>query len=267
MDDKKFDRCKEAVCIQTKQIYDSCKAKECLENLRVHLTCAGQSIVDNAVNVKVVETDLIWIFSDVEPVQFNKGFYTVELTYFFKITLDVFTAMQAPRRVSGLAVYDKKIVLFGSEGNAKIFTSKYREKAFDIQKWKKTNLPEAIVETVDPMALSVKLVDACDPCCNCCCDSDMTNVPECVARVFDDALVLSGDNKRVLVTLGIFTIVKLARNTQLLIPAYDFCVPDKECVSSSDENPCELFETLNFPVDEFFPPTKCDFGNSGCGCD
>ena len=73
MEDKKFD-CKEAVCIQTKQIYDSCKSKECLEDLRVYLTGAGQRIVDNAVSEKSRHADIRWIFKDDETVAFKKGF-------------------------------------------------------------------------------------------------------------------------------------------------------------------------------------------------
>jgi hypothetical protein len=46
---------------------------------------------------------------------------------------------------------------------------------------------------------------------------------------------------------------------QLLIPAFDFCFPNKECIASTDENPCELFDTIEFPVNEFFPPQKFDF--------
>ncbi len=63
-------------------------------------------------------------------------------------------------------------------------------------------------------------------------------------------------------TIGLFTIVQIIRNVQMLIPAFDFCIPDKECVASSD-NPCELFRKIDFPTDEFFPPKSYD---SGCGC-
>ena len=269
MSEKNLGGARDAVCIQTKQIYDSCKSKECLENLRVYVTEAAQCIIDTAINVKVRKAEIIWVFSDVEPVPFNKGFYTVDLKYFFKVTLDVYTGPSTPRRVSGLAMYDKKIVLFGSEGNARIFSSKYREDGLDIQMWQKTNMPEAVVEVVDPIALAAKVVDTCDECCKCDCEVDFAKVPASVQKVFDGALVLSGDEKRVFVSLGIFTMVKLERNVQLLIPSYDFCIPDKECVASTEENPCDLFETLNFPVDEFFPPTKCNFntdGENGCDC-
>ena len=66
-----------------------------------------------------------------------------------------------------------------------------------------------------------------------------------------------------------FTIVQLERNVQMLVPSYDFCVPEKECVTTSD-NPCELFNRLEFPTDEFFPPRSTDTNNEsnggGCGC-
>jgi hypothetical protein len=63
----------------------------------------------------------------------------------------------------------------------------------------------------------------------------------------------------VFATVGLFSIIKLVRFVQLLIPAFDFCVPNKECVSATEENPCELFETIEFPFDEFFPPQIFDF--------
>jgi hypothetical protein len=99
--------------------------------------------------------------------------------------------------------------------------------------------------------------------------------------VFDDSLVFGGDAKRVFVSLGIFSIIKLERKTQLMIPCYDFCVPQKECVGSTDDSPCDLFERIDFPVDEFFPPERSEFidenqddislpeaaeSNSSCGC-
>jgi len=266
MDDKKCDRCKEAVCIQTMQIYDSCKSKECVDDLKVYFTATAQRTIDNAVSVRAKEAEVIWVFSDVEPVPFNKGFYTVDIRYFFKVTLDAYCGASVPSKVSGLAVYEKKIVLFGSEGSAKIFSSKYKENAADVQGWRKTNLPEAIIEVVDPVALSAKITE--DKKCGCECDP--CAIPGCVTNLFDECIVTDPADKNVYVTLGLFTIIKLERNVQILIPAYDFCLPDKECVAVEDDNPCELFETLEFPVDEFFPPTKCDYdqieGTSSCGC-
>ena len=74
-------------------------------------------------------------------------------------------------------------------------------------------------------------------------------------RWFDDELVLSGESRRLQVTIGQFSIIRLERDTQLLIPAYDYCMPEKECACGSDtEDPCCLFRNIRFPVGEFFPP-------------
>lgn len=263
---------KEAVCIHTDKVYDSCRDKDCLENIRVYLTAKGQCVVDKAINVKCTKAEIIWVFSDIEPVPFNRGFYSVDLKYFFRITLAVFTGLGRPTEVEGLATFDKKVILFGSEGTAKVFASKYKEDAFDPQLWRKTNMPNAVVEVVDPIALGAKVVDVTDKCCQCCDDDfDLASVPESVCRVFDDSLILGGEQKRVFVSIGIFSIIKLERKVQLLIPAYDFCVPQKECIGATDDNPCDLFERISFPVDEFFPPEKSDFTdenqkNNNCGC-
>ena len=88
-------------------------------------------------------------FTDIEAVPFNRGFYSVDLKYFFKVTLAVFTGVGRPTEVEGLATFDKKVILFGSEGNAKVFESKYKEDAFDPQLWRKTNMPHAVVEVAD----------------------------------------------------------------------------------------------------------------------
>ena len=81
---------KEAVCIHTDKVYDSCKEKDCLEDLRVILTREGQEIVNHAINVKVRKAEVIWVFTDIEAVPFNRGYFTVDINYFFNVTLEVF---------------------------------------------------------------------------------------------------------------------------------------------------------------------------------
>ncbi len=249
---------KDAVCVHTDKVYDSCKDKDCIEDARVFLTACGQEIIDKAVNVKCRKAEIIWVFPDVEPVPFNRGYYTVDLKFFFKITLDAYLGVGRPTQVEGLASFDKKVILFGSEGSAKVFESRYSYDSFDEQLWKKTNMPKAVVEVVDPLCLGAKIVDINDKLCCCGDDIDFSTIPECVCKIFDGNLVLGGESKRVFVSIGLFSIVKIERNVQLLIPAYDFCVPQKECVASSDDSPCELFEKIQFPFDEFFPPEKDD---------
>ena len=138
--------CSNEVCIQTCKVYDSCRDKECIENLRVYLTESGQSLVDRATSIRCRKSEIIWVYSDVEPVAFNRGYYSVDLKIFFRITLDVFTSLGRPTTVEGIATYDKKVILFGSEGNAKTFSSAYHEGGRDIQYWAKNNLPVAQID-------------------------------------------------------------------------------------------------------------------------
>ena len=201
-----------------------------------------------------------------EPVQFNQGYYTIDIRFYFKITLDVYADIGRPKRVEGVAIYDKKVALFGSEGKSRIFQSTYRFDSPDKQLGEKTNLPKAVVEVVDPIALSARIAEKCNdriPCNTC----EANSVPECVCSCLGGVLCPPDTEKRIYVTLGLFTITKLERNVQLLIPVYDFCVPTDDCVSASPGNPCELFDKIQFPVEEFFPPQKHDFfcnNNSNC---
>ena len=82
--------------------------------------------------------ELLYAYIDVEPVTFNRGFYTVDVRYFYRITADAFVGAARPVEISGLAVFDKRVILFGSEGSAKVFSSLGQEKALDVQ-----NLPPA----------------------------------------------------------------------------------------------------------------------------
>ncbi len=259
------------ICIHTDKIYDSCRDKECVENLRVYLTESGQCMLDRATNAKVRKAEIIWIYSDVEPVAFKRGYYSVDLKFFFKITLDVYTSLGRPTTVEGIATYDKKVILFGSEGNAKTFSSKYKQGAGDVQLWQKNNLPVAQIEVVDPIVLATKVVEP-QECCNCCCgEIDVNGVPDDINRLFDDILVDNSDGRKLYVTIGLFTIVRLERDAELIVPVVDYCIPCTDCGGTTDNSPCEFFDRLRFPVDEFFPPEKQHFDNlepsrDDCGC-
>jgi len=246
---------REAVCVHTRKIYDSCREKECLQDLPVYLTCSSQTILENAINVKARSAELLWTYINVEPITYNRGFYTVDVRYFYKLTFDAFCGIGRPKTLSGLAVYDKRTVLFGSEGSARIFSSNYTPNAQDVQNCENTNLPVAVVEVVDAVVLGSKVVDnCCSPCCN-------ADIPADICCCFDDELSVAGENRQLTVTLGQFSIVRLERDVQLLIPAYDFCLPCKEC-SGSSEDPCALFQNFQFPVDEFFPPKESEISQS-----
>ena len=167
---------REAVCIHTKKIYDSCRDKDCIEDLRVYPTRSSQAVIDRALSVRGGRAELLQAYIDVEPASYNRGFFSVDIRYYYRITAEAFVGGSRPAEISGLAVFDKRVLLFGSEGNAKIFTSRYRPEEPDCQGLGRSNLPEAVVEAVDPIVLSLKLIDPCDfvcppPCpppCNPC---------------------------------------------------------------------------------------------------
>ncbi len=248
------------VCVDALRVYDSCGDKDCLSDLRVYFTDAVQSIVDTAVSVRLRDAQVISVLMDLEAVPFHKGFYSVDMTYFFDISLDVFTAPgSAATSVNGLSIFNKKVILYGSEGSVKVFSSNYSPDDMDIQNDMTKNLPKASVQVAKPIALSAKLqngmVSTCPPC----------RIPVKLCECYGGDFCGTG-NKLVTVSLGVFSIVQIERNVQMLIPSYDYCVPEKECRNSSD-NPCEVFSRLDFPTDEFFPPNMGDYqSDCGCGC-
>lgn len=251
---------KEAVCIHTKKVYDSCKDKDCVENLRVYPTRRSQCILDRAINVKARTAELLWVYLDVEAVPFNRGFYTVDVKFFYRITCDAFCGVGRPQEIHGLATYDKRVILFGSEGAARIFSSKMALESADRQLMATSNMPTAVCEVVDPIVLDVKLTDPCH--CFKQCDAVLSEVPDSISRFFEDDVVLDDGEKRLYVTLGQFSIIKIERDSQLLIPVYDFCMPEKECIGN-ETDPCEMFNRIKFPVDEFFPPANTEEGGEG----
>ncbi|NLF35460.1 MAG: hypothetical protein GX585_05785 [Clostridiales bacterium] len=245
---------REAVCIHTKKIYDSCRDKDCIEDLRFYPTQGSHHAIDRALSIKAGKAELLYVYIDVEPVGFNRGFYTVDVRYFYRITADAFVGAARPVEITGLAVFDKRVILFGSEGSAKIFSSEAAFDGLDENCIRRSNMPVAVVETVDPIVLGMKLVDVCE--CRPC-DCEITEIPPCVCSCFGNDLCFGGDSKRVYVTLGQFSIIRLERDSQLLIPVYDYCLPDKECTcgtSNGEEDPCEIFRHVRFPMGEFFPP-------------
>ena len=246
---------REAVCIHTKKIYDSCKDKDCIEDLRLYPTQSSQCAIDRAICIKAGHAELLYVYIDVEPIGFNRGFYTVDVRYFYRITADAFVGAARPVEISGLCVFDKRVILFGSEGSSKVFSSEVVADGLDEQNILKSNLPTAVVETVDPIVLNTKLVDLCE---SRPCDCEITELPACICACFGNDLCFSNEGKRVYVTLGQFSIIRLERDAQLLMPVYDYCLPEKECSCSAgcEDDPCEIFRHVKFPMDEFFPPNS-----------
>lgn len=138
---------REAVCIHTRKIFDSCRDKDCVEDLRLYPTQSSQAAIDRAISLKAGQAELLYAYIDVEPVGFNRGFYTVDVRYFYRITADAFVGTTRPVAISGLAVFDKRAILFGSEGGAKSFSSD-SPSVCSCQDLMGSSLPTAHVEAI-----------------------------------------------------------------------------------------------------------------------
>ena len=229
---------REAVCIHTRKIFDACRDKDCVEDLRVYPTVSSQTKLDSALSVRPRSAELLCADVRVKEITFNKGYYTVDVTYFYRVRGETFPGCEP---VSGLAIFDKRVMLFGSQASVKMFASDGGGCAPCEE-----GLPVGVVESVDPIALHMKLVD-----CAAAGETDPEPhaIPQAILDAMGEALSLTCSGKKLLVTLGQFSIIRLERDTQLLIPAYDYCMPDKACQGSSEDDPCSMFSRIHFPID------------------
>ena len=132
---------REAVCIHTRKIFDSCRDKDCIEDLRFYPKLSCVETLNRAQSVKAGSAKLLYVYVDVEPVSFNRGFYTVDMRFFYHVTLQAYLNCSCPVSVEGLCVFDKRAILFGSEGSAKIFSSQMRVGECDAQLGREANTP------------------------------------------------------------------------------------------------------------------------------
>ena len=188
--------------------------------------------------------ELLYASTAVEPVSFNRGYFTVDIRFFYRIIGEATTVTGQTLPITGLATFDKRVMLFGSEGNAKVFTSDTIPGTITSQTVEQYRLPTAVVEAVDPIILDLKFMDACQ-----CVPTgyEVLDVPSFISEIFDGQLVLDSSGRRLFVTLGQFSIVRLERDSQLLMPVYDYCLPDKECVGTGSDDPCTMFLKNRLP--------------------
>ena len=253
----------EAVCIHTGKIMDSCLDKDCIEDLRVYLTAESQAALEQSTSTKARCAELLHIQLDVGRISFNRGYYSVDITYYYKIIADAVICGTKPATIYGLAVFAKRVVLCGGEGSAQVFSSRDCHEGSCCGQGR--GLPEAIVEALDPMLLAARVLDAG----SCPCGGESCDIPACVRACFDSELVTSGEKRKLYVTLGQFSIIRLQRDTQLLIPSFSYCVPEKGCCDNPgcEETPCEAFGRIEFPTEAFYP--KACTGpalSGGCSC-
>ena len=259
---------RQAMSIHTRKITDSCRDKDCIEDLRVYLTKGSQCILENAASARVRCAELLYTYIEVEPVAFDRNHYCIDVTFYYQILADAMVGSMHPTPLYGLAVFTKRAVLCGEDSQAHIFRSDTRLGAPDGITRARANRPTAVVEVLDPMVLGSKIREVCD-----CSESGPVQIPRSIQEMFEEELVLCSDRRRLYVTLGQFSIIRLERDAQLIVPVLDYSIPTKECTDSvgcNAEDPCELFSRIPFPTKQF-TPTGCDSRHKDdehhCRCD
>ncbi|MBQ5841299.1 MAG: hypothetical protein IIW40_05035, partial [Clostridia bacterium] len=92
--------------------------------MRLFFTERDQMLVDRATGIRAKKAEVITTYIDVEAVPFNRGYYSCDLTFLFEVQVEVYAGHGVPcTLVCGVGVFRKKVILYGSEGNVRVFHS------------------------------------------------------------------------------------------------------------------------------------------------
>jgi hypothetical protein len=80
---------KDAVCVEAMRVFDSCSSQDCLEDLLVNVDAQTQTLLNSASHVKIPCAEVIDAAFTVDAVPFNKGFYSVDITYTFRLEMEI----------------------------------------------------------------------------------------------------------------------------------------------------------------------------------
>lgn len=232
-----------AVPVKLDRVFDSCSDKDCITNLQVQLEGGGALPPQfTSVRTRCVSIDNICL--TVEPIPFNRGYYSVDITYTFGVELLCYTGgCEPPTPMRGCAQASKRVILYGSESNTKTFFSSGAHIGDTNACCELVNLPTASCQCVDPIALETRIC---------------MMPPAFPQQMPNEEMQPPMPRRTVVMTLGIFSVVELTRPVTVTVPAYPYTVPEKTCQCGND-SPCEVFSRLSFPTDSFTaPPTDAD---------
>ncbi len=249
-----------AICIHTNRITDVCLDKDCIEDLRVYLTADSQALLDRSAGARARSVELLQVYINVEELGFQRGYYSVDLIFYYRVTGEVTANGVRAGTLDGVSVFSKRVVLYGGETGTKRFSSLGPVAPGSIVR----QLPEAVVEVVDPMVLSSRVLESCANC-----PRELTEIPDEVQAVFGQEIVLDSTGRCQFITIGQFSTIRLQRDAQLSVPDGQYCVPQKSCCSDTgcQEDPCDIFSRIDFPYQAFYPLKQGnDQTENGAGC-
>ena len=259
---------RETVCIDTYRVLDSCRDRDCFRDTKCYLTPCGQEIIERTDNVRAKWAKVVSAFIDIDEVPFNCGFYQLTAKLYVKLICEACLGAGNVQDFESLCVLEKKVILYGGEGSVSVFKSNCGCNAFCPDVTNESckagdTMPTAAIETVDPIVLDIKVRKSNPPCgCGCSCD-----IPQSVMRYMGGDIVDGDRPKYLTASLGLFSVMRIVRPSQLLISASEYNVPEKQCVESTDDDPCSVFNGIPFPEKEF-NASLCRGQNNctRCGC-
>ena len=168
---------RDMICIDTYRVLDSCRDKDCFEDVRVYLGACGNEILGRASNIRAKSAKVLWSCIDIDSVPFNRGFYQLLIRIYVKIVGEACLGPGNIQEFDGVAAVEKKVILFGGEGNVSVFESELEGLGCcgGGQTAGANTLPVAVFEVVDPIVLDSKILNCSQPC-QCCCSCD--EIPE-----------------------------------------------------------------------------------------
>ena len=227
---KVYDSCRRQNCLTASELGPAIAAEEC--NVGGHEHRMGDIIrppQDTAsVTMEQLKIEKIHII-DKKPCQFRKGFWDIGIKYNFVYYLTFRDSTGCIiAHVKAMNFFNSKTTLFGSYGSDLVVG---------------TDLFSKDNKSITFEAAPFIWVEA--------------KAVELDAKVHHHRR--EGRHGEVLVTIGLFSILKLFRLVHLNVQSTGFCVP-AECEDTShDINPCEYFADLDFPMDIFAPPQRKEF--------
>lgn len=251
---------RETVCIDTSRVLDSCRDRDCFENARVYLSDFGNEVLEHTGTIRAKSAKIVWTCINIDPIRFNRGFYSVNIRFYVKIVFEACICAGRSQEIEGIAVLEKRVILYGGESNVSVFKSHGVGDNFcgcDPKESDEENEPTAIVEVVSPVLLGARVVERVSECncCCCCCEAD---IPKPVLSCLEAPLCFGngdgegrGGERYLTVSLGIFSVIRIVRSAQYLIQATEYCIPEKECVPVEEDDPCRVFRSMPFPTGEF----------------
>ena len=252
---------RETVCIDTSRVLDSCRDRDCFENARVYLSDFGNEVLERTSTIRAKSAKIVWTCIDIDPVRFNRGFYSVNIRFYVKLVFEACVCAGRSQEIEGIAVLEKRVILYGGESNVSVFKSHgVAGENFcgcTPAESEEENEPTAIVEVVSPVLLGTRIVERVSECncCCCCCEGD---IPKHVHSCMEAPICFGGfgggdgrGERYLTVSLGIFSVIRIVRSAQYLIQATEYCIPEKECVPVEEDDPCRVFRNMPFPTGEF----------------